>query len=331
MSISVIVPVYNVQDYIRDCVISVLKQDYMDLELLLIDDGSTDKSGAICDELQLDDKRIRVFHKPNGGLSDARNYGIDHAKGEFLTFVDSDDFIYPGYLSALMDLIKTFDADVSCIRFLISNDRIKRLDNQNVTKGFFTGEEAVFNSLLRKFIGVSACGKLFKTNLFEGIKFPKGKLFEDLLTIPYIFERCEYVAYSTEQLYFYYNRPGSITHTKVTEKHMAILDDTSELIHYLDFHCPGTHDAAVARFCIESIKRLTDILLLTDEYSKNIETIRKKSYLYWEEGLRNPYLARSIKIQIAILLRSANLYKMFFEPYKKMKYKLTNNHVTYNK
>lgn len=325
MLISVIVPVYNVQDYIRDCVESILKQEEKNFELLLVDDGSTDQSGIICDKLQSEDSRIHVFHKPNGGLSDARNFGIEKARGDFLAFIDSDDFVFPGYLKCLMELIEKYEADVACMRLLVSSNRTQTPSDENTVTGSFTGTEAVKNSLLINLFGVSACGKLFKACLFTDIKYPKGKLFEDLLTIPYVFERCDCVAYTTESLYFYYNRPGSITHTKITEKHLALLDDSAELIHYLDLHCPEAHDAGVVRFCIDSIKRLVDILLITDGYSTYIKTIQDKSLPYWREGLKNNLLPYSIKIQVAILSRSSILYKLLFKPYKLLKSVLGNN------
>ena len=115
MKISVIVPVYNVQDYLSECVQSILNQTFSDFELLLIDDGSTDHSGEIADQLEDLDPRIQVYHKKNGGLSDARNYGLERAQGEYLAFIDSDDYVAANYLETLINLIVEYSADASCL------------------------------------------------------------------------------------------------------------------------------------------------------------------------------------------------------------------------
>ena len=319
MKISVVIPVYNVEKYIRECVESVLSQDFADFELLLVDDGSTDRSGSICDELSATDRRIRVFHKKNGGLSDARNYGIERAEGEYITFIDSDDFILPAYLSTLEELARQYHADVSCTQAFVSGNRSERPVKGKTEKARVTGEEAVSDSLLRRYFGVSAWGKLYKTSLFSATKFPVGQLFEDLLTIPYIFEKCAFVAYTTDKLYFYYDRAGSITHSRITEKHMMIIDNTIELIRHIDIHCQTAHNAAIARFCIESIKRLVDVLLLTDGYFSRIGAIRAKCEKYWREGLHTSLVPRSIKVQIQLIRFSPLFYWLCFRPYKKMK------------
>lgn len=325
--ISVIVPVYNVEYYLEECVSSILKQDYTDFELLLVDDGSTDSSGTLCDTIQQTDPRIRVFHKPNGGLSDARNYGIKHASGGYLTFIDSDDFILQGYLSSLIKLIEEEHADASCLQIYSIGDRGFRPDNSVIETGCITGAQAVTYSLIRKYFGVTACGKLFKTELFKKQQFPVGQLFEDLLTIPYVFEKCEKVVWSTTKLYMYYNRPGSITRSRITDRHLAILDNTKELISYLDAYCPQAHDAAVARFCIDSVNCLVDVLLLTDEYFKKIDIIKEKCKTYWHEGMHNPLLPKNTKTQIRAIQASTLLYWLIFKPYKKRKYQAEKNAV----
>ncbi len=328
MTISIIVPVYNVQDYIAECIESILSQDYQDYELIIVDDGSTDASGQICEELKDRDPRIRVYHKENGGLSDARNYGIDRARGEYITFIDSDDLVVQGYFSTLKNLVDSNSADVACVQAFVTGNRNEMPNNTDIRSGIVTGAEAVADCLLIKNFGVSACGKLFKAELFSSIRYPRGKLYEDLLTIPYIFEKCGTVAFSTAKLYLYYERSGSITHSKITEKNLALLDDMKKLICYLDIHCPMAHDAAVTRFCIDSVKKLSDILILSGDYSKYIRKIQHKCKTYWKEGLRNPLLAKSIKIQIAILGKSSILYWLLFGPYKIMKAKYKNTRIS---
>ena len=144
------------------------------------------------------------------------------------------------------------------------------------------------------------------------------------MTIPYVFEACNRVAYSTQKLYFYYNRPGSITHSKITNKHLAILSDVKQLIAKMDRLRPETHDAVVARFCVESIKRIIDVLLLSTGYFKRINWICNECRMYWSEGLVNELLPKSIKVQIYLLLKSPALYWILFFPYKRLKFRMEN-------
>ena len=319
MKISVIVPVYNVQEYLAECVQSILNQSFADFELLLIDDGSTDQSGAIAEKLAVKDSRIRVFHKKNGGLSDARNYGIDHAQGEYLTFVDSDDYIASTYLEMLHDLIVRYNADASCVSAFETVERHTRSNLGGEKEGIITGTEAITNSLLRHRIGISACGKLFQSCLFDEIRFPKGELYEDLLTLPYVFEQCKTVAYSSAALYFYFQRPGSITNSKISERHMRFFDNTIQLMGRFDHYGKEMHDAFVVRIAGESINRFAEILLFCPDYFDKVKRVKNYMAEYWMEALTISGLPFTTKIQITVLQKSVVAYFIFFKPYKRLK------------
>ena len=185
--------------------------------------------------------------------------------------------------------------------------------------GVVSGREAVKNSLLRCCFGVSACGKLFKRSLLAQTSFPKDTLFEDLFTIPYIFERCEKVAYSSAGLYYYYQREGSITNSRITDKHMEFFSNSQRLMRHIDSHVPEAHDAMVARFSIESIKRFAEILLFCPDYYERIRLVVKKSKDMWEEGIKSKYVPTTIKIQMKTLQKSVVAYKLLFYHYKKAK------------
>lgn len=318
--ISVIVPVYNVSRYIKKCIISILSQTYNDFELLLIDDGSTDKSGIICDYYQKQDDRIKVFHKENGGLSDARNYGIERAIGDYVTFIDSDDYVASNYLETLFQLIIKYDADVSSVCFIETNNReldvFKNIDGT----GCLTNIDAIKYSMIRKKLGVSACGKLFKIGLFKEIKFPKNQLYEDLFTIPYIFAKSGRIAYTEDKLYAYYMRSGSITNSNITSKHLQFFSNAQHLIKLFDANMPDVHDYLVARYVTECIKRFAEVLLFSKDYNSLIYKIKYYCDLYWREGVLNPYVAKTIKIQVLILHFNPFLYRFIFYPYKKLKY-----------
>ena len=182
--ISVIVPVYNVEEYVEKCVLSIINQTYKNLEIILVDDGSTDNSGKICDEIAIKDNRIKVIHKKNGGLSDARNVGIDIAKGDYLGFVDSDDYIDYNMYEELFDVIKCHDVDI-----VYSNFQTEYLDGRIEGCGKNSGQIYIRSSLdvLRDMmwdkLNCSSCTKLFKRTVFSEYKFPENNIYEDRIAM----------------------------------------------------------------------------------------------------------------------------------------------------
>ena len=195
--ISVIVPVYNVERYLRRCVDSILHQTYQDLEILLVDDGSTDASGAICDEYAAQEERVTAVHQKNGGLSAARNAGLERAQGTYLCFVDSDDFLNSRMLETLCrDLQEQAPAELA------------------VPVQCMTGREAIRSTLVSDELGDFAWNKLYKRELFRDIRYPLGRMMEDQGTTYRIFQQCSKVVYRPVPLYYYYQRPDSILHRR---------------------------------------------------------------------------------------------------------------------
>ena len=187
--ISVIVPVYNVEKYLKKCIQSIINQTYKNLEIILVDDGSSDNSGKICDEFAQKDNRIKVIHKTNGGLSDARNAGLDVMSGEWVSFVDSDDFVSPYYIENLHYLVNKYDVDMaitSFVRFFNENTKLSsnKISNQEVL--IHNPDEAIKNMLYGKYYSVSACFKIYKKDLFYNNRFTKGKIYEDFELTPII-------------------------------------------------------------------------------------------------------------------------------------------------
>lgn len=217
--ISVIVPVYNMEKYLARCVESLLCQTMKEFEILLIDDGSTDGSASICKEYAAQDNRIRYIKKKNGGLSDARNVALEHVKGEFVTFIDSDDFVHSTYLEYLLSLILENDADISsCIHFETSLDVIgEDLGEENIF--CMSGHEAC-ERMLKDLAPVltAACGKLYRTEIVKKYKFPYGRLHEDVATTFKYYLDSTKVVYSYKKLYAYYQHPNSIMHTISNKK-----------------------------------------------------------------------------------------------------------------
>lgn len=206
--ISIIIPVYNTQDYLARCIDSVIAQTYTNLEIILIDDGSNDKSPEICDNCALMDNRICVVHKNNGGISHARNYGLDLANGEYVTFLDSDDFIHPKFIKFLLyHCLKDGCEIAACGLYKGSGDEFRANQKAGIYK--YTNTEA----LLSRKIKSGVVGKLYKTSLFDQLRFPVSDHFnyeDEALTYQLVY-LCNKVSITNRELYYYYQSPKSTT------------------------------------------------------------------------------------------------------------------------
>lgn len=211
--VSVIVPVYNVEHYICRAVDSLLNQTYSYLDIILVDDGSPDKCPQICDEYARRDKRIRVIHKKNGGLSDARNVGLDIAKGEYLTFVDSDDYISLNAIEQFLRIVQEQNVDVVCCGLNIIDNNGKIYDCRKGDTSFKASGEDVAKLLLKDVFPYNfSPAKFYKSNLFEGIRFPFGRIYEDMATTYVVISRAKSVYCMKECIYYYErNREGNIS------------------------------------------------------------------------------------------------------------------------
>lgn len=227
--ISIIVPVYNVEQYLNNCINSIVSQTYHNIEIILVDDGSTDKSGEICDKLKQRDGRIVVVHKINGGLSDARNAGLNIASGRYVMFVDSDDYI-PNYaVDYLYKLLKDNDSNVAigALRMTKELDSRQKLKNGKIY--LYNNKEAIGQILYANLFSTSAPAKLYEKKLFDDIRFPVGKLHEDLYTIYKVIDKAHKVVYGNEIVYFYFHRVGSITASKFSVKRLDAIDALKQL------------------------------------------------------------------------------------------------------
>lgn len=252
--ISVIVPVYKTEKYLDRCVYSIVVQTYSDYELILVDDGSPDNSGTMCDDWARKDKRIKVIHKSNGGLSSARNAGLDVATGEYVTFIDSDDVIHPEYLMYLHALCETNEADIALGRLKrFSTDEVEHFEyesDQNTTLRtgietldcFFENEKEVSNY-------VSACCKLYRRELFDSIRFPVGRLFEDEFTTYKVYYRASKIVDSERVLYYYYVNDNSITRNLTLTKRCDEYDaQYGRIVFFSQNEMNSLHKQAVMRY-----------------------------------------------------------------------------------
>ena len=236
--ISIIVPIYKVEDCLHLCVDSILAQTFSDFELILIDDGSPDNCGAICDEYAEKDSRVRVIHQENGGLSAARNTGIEIAKGEYLTFIDSDDCIQNSFLEVLYNLIRKYSAQISSCQRSDFTEHMPLLDpGAPVTEKTYTGHDAVLEMYTeRPFVRVTAWGKLYDAKLFSNVRYPVGKIHEDQATTPIVLSKADRVAATNQRLYCYRVREGSITHSGFKLRNYDDLEAVKGCIDYFSSH-----------------------------------------------------------------------------------------------
>jgi glycosyltransferase involved in cell wall biosynthesis len=226
--VSVIVPVYNVMKYLRECIDSILAQTMSSFELLLIDDGSTDGSGSICDEYGKTDDRIRVFHKENGGLSSARNKGLDEAKGEFICFIDSDDTVSTDFLEKLYDALISSNAEMSLCN--IDSPKLSEAEFGEPSYKVMTTTEAktwLYDSRSGEYVlMVVACNKLYKKDIFQDLRYPEGKLHEDEFVIMPLLNKCNTVAFVPDKLYHYKDNSEGITSdvNRMNIRHLDAVD-----------------------------------------------------------------------------------------------------------
>lgn len=226
--ISIIVPVYKIEKYIRSCMDSLLAQTFKDIEIIAVDDGSPDISGEICEQYAAADSRVRVIHKQNGGLSSARNAGIEAAKGKYIMTVDGDDYIHPDMCSKLYNAIESSGCDMAvCSINNIAEDGqiIKELNDENPIKDEILTKTDFYEALLKRgnWYYVVAWNKLYKKDLFDGLNYPEGKIHEDEHLIHRLVDRCNSVCCISDRLYNYIKHDGSIMNSVYNVKRLDIL------------------------------------------------------------------------------------------------------------
>lgn len=244
--ISVIVPVYNVEPYLRKCLDSIVKQTYKDHEILIIDDGSTDGGGAICDEYAGMDNRIRTFHTENRGLSAARNLGLDEARGEWIGFVDSDDWIEPNFIETAMSCSK--DADIVCC--------------SHFEKTYYSGFDALI-ALINREINTFTWNKIYRKKCFAGVRFPEGRIMEDIATTYKLLHLSERVVCSDLKGYHHIFRENSLAQTHNMKNLFDYWQSTEEMFDY----CTKVLDASKNVLSVDEMDKTRNNLLRLRAYA----------------------------------------------------------------
>lgn len=296
MKISVIIPVYNIEKFIERCVNSIINQTYKNLEIILVDDGSTDNSGKICDEFAKKDSRIIVIHKSNKGLSDTRNIGIEKATGDYLSFIDGDDWIEKDTYEQFLLNNKEINADLIVFGMSIDYEdgttKIKYLPQKEILdnkKGLI-----YLNSF--KNIEVSSCNKIYKKELFSNIRFPVGKLCEDYYIMYKLFDKSKKIMILPITKYHYFQRINSITKNK--KVNMDFLYAAEEQMIYIEKKYPDISHIARSNYAF-SILTIYNVKCKKGLLNERKERIRlvKSTKKYIKDVLLNKDLFLNKKIQ----------------------------------
>lgn len=300
--ISVIVPVYKVEKYLRRCVDSIRNQTYNNLEILLVDDGSPDSCGSICDEYSKCDKRIKVIHKENGGLSDARNAGLDVMEGEYVTCIDSDDFVSKYYVMNLYNAIKESHCDISASWFIdyYEGDPIPKAGPINKLEiEVMTRVEAYKRMLYQDGFEISAWGKLYRSSLFNGIRYPFGKLYEDIPTTYRLMEQTDKIAVIPQIDYYYFQRKESIAQSGFNVKKMDGINHMNDLRQFITENYPQLRKAAECRY-FSTVCNILFLMQPGDEYKKEQKQLWFEIKKYRKSVLLNGDGRKKARIGAAI-------------------------------
>lgn len=230
--ISIILPVYNVANYIKSCTESILNQTYSNFEVIVVNDGTEDNSISILLETINNDSRFIIYNKKNGGLSDARNFGLSKSTGKYITFIDSDDYIDIDYLDYLYKLLKKYNVSMSmCSLYNVFSKKnsVKIHDLGTGEEGVMSSEIAIENMCYQKNVDTCAYAKLYKRELFESICYPKGMLFEDIGTTYKLFLNSDKIAYGYNSKYYYNIRNNSIVTSEFNIKKLDLLEMTDRM------------------------------------------------------------------------------------------------------
>lgn len=233
MKISIIVPIYNVEIYLEKCINSILNQTLSDFELIMVNDGSTDRSGEICDKYGMIDSRIKIIHKKNGGLSSARNAGLDVARGEYIGFVDSDDYIDKQMYEKMIEKsIKSNSDIVICdMKYNLNGKDISQTQFKDF--GIMNRNEALIKYFNHRYFKSHAQNKIYKKELFNNIRFPEGKLFEDVAVFYKLLYKSRRISFINEKLYIYnQGNSNSITKKCINNKHFDLIDNALEIVQF---------------------------------------------------------------------------------------------------
>jgi len=331
--VSVIVPVYKVEEYLRQCIESIIVQTYANLEIVLVDDGSPDNCGKICDEYAEKDARIIVIHKQNGGLSDARNVGIEVATGEYLTFVDSDDWLENDMVETLYNNIVNHNADISCCGYYFSyvGENVASVVEDGLY--IFSGSEnMIMQYIVTGIIDVIACCKLYKAYIFKETRYPYGKIHEDNYAIIDVLSLANTIVVDNTPKYYYRQRKSGIAGSAdalVRAENLVNMADENKIKIEDRFDNPALGQLILFKYYVMAIM----FIIFDKKHNKNrnniyvftkaLNEIRDNFYGF----KKNKYLSQNDKLKLWAIKISVNFYKLLQMVNNKSKGKMQNNNL----
>lgn len=310
--ISIIIPLYNVEKYMNQCLQSVVDQTYKDLEIILVDDGSPDQSGAIADRWAKKDTRIKVIHQENGGLSNARNTGLDNCHGEYIMFIDSDDIVSNDICQCLLDLLNKNDAKIAICEANHVFNHEPHFSPSSTVK-IYNKNDAICEMWYQRSFLPSAWGKLYDVKIFKNLRFTEGIIFEDIDIMHEAFYQADKIVYTDAKLYGYMHHEDSITTKPFAKKDLIILDICQKLIDFSKDKNIKLQKAAQA-YMITGTMRV--YLNAPDQFKKEIEVAKKLIQQYGKQVLKDNNIRKKTKYSLILYL--------YFRPLLKIIYKRTN-------
>ena len=321
--ISVIVPVYKTEAYLERCVSSIRNQTYNNLEIILVDDGSPDRSGEICDGYAREDNRIRVVHKENGGLSSARNAGIDVMTGEYVAFVDSDDDIAPDMIETLYGLCVDHDAQIACGGIERVNDQGHvNYYNENLNDFLLLTREEAMRELLENYrITNSACDKLFHRSVFEDLRMTVGIIYEDCDVMYRCIQKAERVVYTAKPLYHYYLSQGSILRGAFNAKQFDAVTVAKKRMNFYEREYPEFLDAVRVKFLEMGLE-----LVYQSWNTASCTRMRQELEQELRQMLReypNLPMGKNMKVKVLFFKLGTAAFVLFFDVYRRIRMRRT--------
>lgn len=313
--ISVIVPIYNTSKYLSKCIDSIINQTYKNLEIILVNDGSTDNSLDICNKYKLIDSRIIIINKDNGGLSSAKNIGLDNHKGRYIAFIDSDDYVDNNFIGELYNNLISTNSDISLCNYY---DTINNIDYPNYDNSFILGNNGKYKCLFGKYSVQTCCSwnKLYKDYIFNNIRFPEGLCYEDSYVICDILFKTNKISYMLDKCLYHYNkRTGSIT----TNYNMKSFDNILAYKNIYRFLLEHNIDIDYSMIKVLICIRIRDILLNIKEKNIDIDKYKKDFNIYAKDILRDKQCSLKSKIKIIMVI----VVPRFYFKLRSLKYKIS--------
>lgn len=320
--ISIIVPIHNVEKYLADCITSILAQSFKEFEVILVNDGSSDKSGSICESYAQKDGRVKVFHTDYKGVSAARNAGVDMAQGDFIGFVDADDRVDKDMYLKLLEACEITNSYISICKLgreingkLVNQDNrrfLKELNHKEALSELFKGE-------LYRF---SLCNKLFKKSCFENTYFPEGRIHEDLSTTYKLFSNSEKSVYINYIGYIYVKRADSILTSRFNEKRMDAFIGWKEILAFMSQHYPELSEEVISCFafgCVDNIHYILKQVEDRQQLEKYLSLIQQLVRRNYKKIMVNTNLTLKYKSTLTLLQMSTTLLTLTLKSRKSMK------------